>query len=178
MVAGWARRVPFLWAVLPPAALCLAEKLAFNTTYLTKLVGDRFVGVFSHAFVVHRDDDGERAVVLAEQAHRVRPPSLPRDVPRLVRGVVLPPSPASTGQGHGEVLRSEPLDEEGPVSREVGAGHGDLADVRMDLVVEEPGHQVLGVGGEEPAHRAARAGEAGVQPQPGVLDGTAGHHDD
>lgn len=51
MVAGWARRVTFLWAVLPPAALCLGEKLAFNTTYLTKFMGDRLVGVYSHAFV-------------------------------------------------------------------------------------------------------------------------------
>ncbi len=51
MVSGWARRVPFLWAVLPPAALCLVEKLAFNTTYLVKLVGARFVGVYGHAFV-------------------------------------------------------------------------------------------------------------------------------
>jgi len=51
MVGGWSRRVPFLWAVLPPAALCLGEKLAFNTTYLTKLLGARFVGVYDRAFV-------------------------------------------------------------------------------------------------------------------------------
>ncbi|MGZ6020890.1 MAG: hypothetical protein ACXWKO_19665, partial [Phenylobacterium sp.] len=53
MVSGWARRVPFLWAVLPPAALCLVEKLAFNTTYLTRLMGDRFFGAYTHAFVSH-----------------------------------------------------------------------------------------------------------------------------
>jgi ABC-2 type transport system permease protein len=50
MVGGWARRVTFLWAVLPPAALCLGEKLAFNTTYLTKFMGDRLAGAYSHAF--------------------------------------------------------------------------------------------------------------------------------
>jgi len=51
MVSGWARRAPFLWALLPPAGLCLIEKLAFNTTYLMQLIGDRVVGVYSHAFV-------------------------------------------------------------------------------------------------------------------------------
>jgi ABC-2 type transport system permease protein len=51
MVSGWSRRVPFLWAVLPPAALCLAEKLAFNTTYLTQLVIARFRGVYTYGFV-------------------------------------------------------------------------------------------------------------------------------
>lgn len=51
MISGWARRVPFLWAVLPPAALCLAEKLAFNTTYLTQLMIARFKGVYAYGFV-------------------------------------------------------------------------------------------------------------------------------
>ncbi len=53
LVSGWARRVPFLWAVLPPLALCLVEKLAFNTTWLIRLLGDRLSGGYVHAFVTH-----------------------------------------------------------------------------------------------------------------------------
>jgi len=33
MVSSWARRAPFLWAVLPPLAIGFAEKIAFNTSY-------------------------------------------------------------------------------------------------------------------------------------------------
>ena len=53
LVSGWARRVPFLWAFLPPLALCLVEKLAFNTTWLIRLLGDRLSGGYAHAFVTH-----------------------------------------------------------------------------------------------------------------------------
>lgn len=38
LVGGWARRGPFLWAVLPPLALCLVEKIAFGTSYLASLL--------------------------------------------------------------------------------------------------------------------------------------------
>ncbi len=31
LVSGWARRAPFLWAVLPPLALCVIEKIAFDS---------------------------------------------------------------------------------------------------------------------------------------------------
>ena len=53
LVSGWARRVPFLWAFLPPLAICLVEKLAFNTTWLIMLLGDRLSGGYAHAFVTH-----------------------------------------------------------------------------------------------------------------------------
>ena len=51
LVSTWARRAPFLWAVLPPLGLCLLEKLAFNTTHVTSLVIDRLTGSSEHAFV-------------------------------------------------------------------------------------------------------------------------------
>jgi ABC-2 type transport system permease protein len=51
LVSGWARRAPFLWAVLPPLALCLFERLAFGTTHLLKLLGYRMSGGVSEAFV-------------------------------------------------------------------------------------------------------------------------------
>jgi ABC-2 type transport system permease protein len=49
LVSGWAKRAPFLWAVLPPLALCLVEKIAFNSTHVLSLLADR-LGGFKAAF--------------------------------------------------------------------------------------------------------------------------------
>ena len=51
LVSSWAKRSPFLWAVLPPAALCLLERLAFGTTKLLGLLSDRLFGAEHHALV-------------------------------------------------------------------------------------------------------------------------------
>jgi ABC-2 type transport system permease protein len=50
LVSGWARRATFLWAVLPPLALCIVEKIAFNTSYLASLLKDRLMGFAANAF--------------------------------------------------------------------------------------------------------------------------------
>jgi ABC-2 type transport system permease protein len=52
LVSAWARRAPFLWAVLPPLALCLLEKIAFDTSNLGALLSYRLHGGFSEAFDV------------------------------------------------------------------------------------------------------------------------------
>jgi ABC-2 type transport system permease protein len=44
LVSAWATRVPFLWAVLPPAAIAIVERLAFNTTSLATVVQEHFLG--------------------------------------------------------------------------------------------------------------------------------------
>jgi len=44
MVSAWSRRAPLLWATLPPLAVGLVEKIAFNTSYFATLVGHRFMG--------------------------------------------------------------------------------------------------------------------------------------
>lgn len=44
LISAWARRTPFLWAFLPPIALCYLEKIIFNTTHLLALVSDRLGG--------------------------------------------------------------------------------------------------------------------------------------
>ena len=44
LVSSWARRVPILWAVLPPLAIGLVERVAFNTTYFASWLGNRFGG--------------------------------------------------------------------------------------------------------------------------------------
>jgi ABC-2 type transport system permease protein len=44
MVSAWARRAAFLWAVLPPLAICALEKLLFNTTHFAAFLGQFFTG--------------------------------------------------------------------------------------------------------------------------------------
>ncbi len=44
MVSAWAKRAPFLWATLPPLAVGVVEKLAFNTSHFAMLLQDRFTG--------------------------------------------------------------------------------------------------------------------------------------
>jgi len=44
LVSGWARRAPFLWAALPPAAICVLEKIAFNTQHFYSLLEYRLAG--------------------------------------------------------------------------------------------------------------------------------------
>ena len=50
LVSGWAKKAPFLWAFLPPLALCLAEHMAFHTAYLWSVIWGRLKGGFAAAF--------------------------------------------------------------------------------------------------------------------------------
>jgi ABC-2 type transport system permease protein len=49
-VSGWAKKTPFLWAVLPPLALMVVEKIAFDTGYVGRLIAYRLGGGFDEAF--------------------------------------------------------------------------------------------------------------------------------
>jgi ABC-2 type transport system permease protein len=51
LVSGWAKRVSFLWAVLPPVGLCIVEKVVFDTHYVAAALGRRLYGGFEQAFV-------------------------------------------------------------------------------------------------------------------------------
>jgi ABC-2 type transport system permease protein len=44
LVSAWAKRLPFLWAFLPLAAIGIVEKLAFNTTRFAVMLGSRLSG--------------------------------------------------------------------------------------------------------------------------------------
>ncbi len=44
LVSAWARRAAFLWAVLPPFAICLLEKMLFNTWHFAAFLGHFFTG--------------------------------------------------------------------------------------------------------------------------------------
>jgi ABC-2 type transport system permease protein len=39
LISSWARRAPLLWAVLPPLAIGVAEKVAFHTSHFAALLG-------------------------------------------------------------------------------------------------------------------------------------------
>lgn len=49
MVSAWAKRAPFLWAVVPPVVAGIVEKIAFNTDYVFRFLGDRLTGGSSGA---------------------------------------------------------------------------------------------------------------------------------
>lgn len=53
LVSGWARRAAFLWAVLPLAAICAFERIAFRTSYFSSLLEDRLYGFAEDAFALH-----------------------------------------------------------------------------------------------------------------------------
>jgi ABC-2 type transport system permease protein len=44
LVSAWARRAPWLWAVLPPLAIGIVERIAFGSSVLGELLADRFGG--------------------------------------------------------------------------------------------------------------------------------------
>jgi ABC-2 type transport system permease protein len=44
LASAWARRAPFLWAALPPVAIGVVEKLAFNTSHFAAMVQQRLIG--------------------------------------------------------------------------------------------------------------------------------------
>jgi ABC-2 type transport system permease protein len=44
LVSAWAKRLPFLWAFLPLAAIGVIEKIAFNTTNFGMMLGSRISG--------------------------------------------------------------------------------------------------------------------------------------
>jgi ABC-2 type transport system permease protein len=44
LVSAWARRAAFLWAALPPLAIYVVEKIAFNTSYFVAMLENRLSG--------------------------------------------------------------------------------------------------------------------------------------
>ena len=50
LVSSWARSMAILWAVLPPLGLCIAERIAFDTSYLGRLLDYRLNGFVHAAF--------------------------------------------------------------------------------------------------------------------------------
>jgi ABC-2 type transport system permease protein len=44
LVSAWARRAPFIWAILPPLAIGIVERLAFGTSYFAAMLQTAFTG--------------------------------------------------------------------------------------------------------------------------------------
>lgn len=44
LISAWSRRTPFLWAVLPPFAVVIFEKIAFHTSHFLNFLNYRFSG--------------------------------------------------------------------------------------------------------------------------------------
>jgi ABC-2 type transport system permease protein len=58
LVSSWARRAPFLWALLPVVALLTLERMAFNTTYFQNMIVYRLNGAMKEAFDYQRAKPG------------------------------------------------------------------------------------------------------------------------
>ncbi|HWA02636.1 MAG TPA: hypothetical protein VG819_03810 [Rhizomicrobium sp.] len=50
LVSSWARSMAILWAVLPPLGLAIAERIAFDTSYVSSLLDYRLGGFVEAAF--------------------------------------------------------------------------------------------------------------------------------
>lgn len=55
LVSAWARRAPFLWAVIPPVAIAAFEKIIFDSTHFARFIGYRFSGPQAFDFPSHAD---------------------------------------------------------------------------------------------------------------------------
>jgi ABC-2 type transport system permease protein len=56
LLSGWARRATFLWAVLPPLAIAVFEKITFHTSYFCSVLNHFFFGWASEAFAFRTPD--------------------------------------------------------------------------------------------------------------------------
>lgn len=54
LVSGWARRAPFLWAVLPPLVAAIFEKVTFDTLHTLDLLKYRILGAGGEAFTFQK----------------------------------------------------------------------------------------------------------------------------
>lgn len=50
LVSAWSRRAVLLWAILPPVAVNVVEKLVFGTSHFADLLRERLIGVYPLAF--------------------------------------------------------------------------------------------------------------------------------
>jgi ABC-2 type transport system permease protein len=61
LVSAWARKNPFLWAVLPPVVLMMVEELLLDTNYVVGFVADRAVGFVSKFNFESKFGDADKA---------------------------------------------------------------------------------------------------------------------
>ncbi|MEY2624507.1 MAG: hypothetical protein EBT64_00220 [Gammaproteobacteria bacterium] len=64
LVSVWAKRAPFLWAVLPPALVMLFEEIIFNTEHVAYLIGYRLTHYFESASMGFNVETGAGSQVI------------------------------------------------------------------------------------------------------------------
>jgi len=57
LVSAWSRRAALLWAILPPVAVNVIERLVFGTSHFANLLRERLIGVYPLAFSDHASRD-------------------------------------------------------------------------------------------------------------------------
>jgi len=57
LVSAWSRRAALLWAILPPVAVNVIERLVFGTSHFADLLRERLIGVYPLAFSDHASRD-------------------------------------------------------------------------------------------------------------------------
>jgi ABC-2 type transport system permease protein len=76
LVSSWARSMAILWAVLPPLGLCVAERMAFDTSRLFALLDHRLTGFVFLAFHYRKGDHLEDPLTLLTPTHFLTSPGL------------------------------------------------------------------------------------------------------
>lgn len=69
LASAWARRVPVLWALLPPLALGALERIAFQSTHVCGLLRYRLLGAMREAFALA---PGEQDILRLSQLDPLR----------------------------------------------------------------------------------------------------------
>jgi ABC-2 type transport system permease protein len=70
LVSAWARRTPFLWAVLPPVLIGGFERIAFGTSHFGSLLAYRVMGAMKEAFTVEAARTGHVTLLTQLDAGR------------------------------------------------------------------------------------------------------------
>jgi ABC-2 type transport system permease protein len=76
LVSSWARSMAILWAVLPPLGLGIAEKVAFDTSYVFSLIDFRLNGYLSAALYYRKGMDLTDPLALLTPTHFLGTPGL------------------------------------------------------------------------------------------------------
>ena len=58
LVSAWAKRMTFIWAVAPPVAICVIERLAFGSGHASKLLSSRLLAGVGVGFTTPPDHSG------------------------------------------------------------------------------------------------------------------------
>jgi len=70
LMSVYAKRSPFLWAVLPPVLLVIFEEVTFNTNTIASFIGDRLVGFFREIQLNIGPGDGSGSSAVMQEISR------------------------------------------------------------------------------------------------------------